>query len=1286
MPYGNIQYITNSTLISVDKFNEIQAQIYQVIGPNFYNYPNIKSHQITANAGTKISYESWHGLLFDINKTIVHQTGAGINVNISTTTPISAQDINTIIQRTNLAFINSGTVFHSQLLDDTTNSTSTRTSAWNEDMFHIVEYTWLTDADATGFFALGGYITGSLSSSLPNLSTAEDVRWKTIIDTAITFLNTDSSAKFKLSNWNAATVGQPIIITIASGNVYDYVELQYTKVDSKTLRAQFNFHTNPTFYTNATQLKININSTFHSFRSIGDDTYDTGYPCAKYNASTVTSLEGAAVNDSVYWKRVAVSPSQLTFKAGYVPNTYNFIEQHFATEIANLRRSNNATFRITNIGTTETTVNSITGTINGAKQFNVGSSSLTYPTPVVQPPTTIPVGGYKDYFLSYDGGDTSGIFNNKITVSGDFDIPQITADSQVDARTLISDFYISPISQTYVYNTQTTTVVTQTKDPKHLSIYTTSTYSTGVKTYYVSASTDPYNAPSTCEVSFVELYNDLIESYVNEWEYNIDGTLVTSTDTDAPFTAGDVVMVKDRSLNKLSWIDGQTGTVTVSANGRTYIQMAPNLYNIATGVPRPFFEKYYSDFALTLRKQLVITSGSWQYDTTNSAGTLTVTLDSIPSTKLVIGQQVTFSNVAHPNESLNGKTGTVTAWSDTSVTFSTIPNIFGNPSGITGTSVVIHAEFMDVSSLPITVNAVNGIFASGTTLGFSFPSTYTSYNSDNSAFVIPYGTVPVNFKLGAQVPDIYSCVVALKVNNKILYSKLSVDERTAPITANLGSWMSAKGYNNGVVGMSYDIFAGRPYLTIGMVSGNNGGGAPDVSKLGINGDTAFDSAVDPQYQMVMYASSQSGSNPGVWVDDYDYTNPAGVWFTRQYYLNLVAGKGYRYEFTVDDFAKLYINGTLAVDTGGSSAFQTVYSAAFTGKDTNYLSVTFQNQNIQTYNPGWVSIKIFDSNNTLVWSTFSNNVKRNSGDGYQNWQEVYRIPITLGTPALYNNVSNYCIKETRYAGPGNRWSDYFGNGNLFQVNHDGRGNLTITANAPNSNYNTYSTLLALKYSLYYYVSPYTVNRYTQLEKAASQTHLFSGFNKNGIVQTQLVTTPGSSNGTLNFTMVAGKSASTTLNSTYYYGYSPSLGYRGGNIGSISTTVAFGPDVILRELYSGISSRYYTAPSFLTLSGLPSVPSQNYFVSVSVTPVSYQPSRGPAISLNLPTVTLYSKDATMKLPSQYPGNVTWEWPNSDLNFSVQSQYGSYPVTFNVTIVFFDYNIIPVNIQLPRSGSSV
>jgi hypothetical protein len=1277
MPYGNIQYITTSTLISVDKFNEIQAQIYQVIGPNFYNYPNVKSHQITANAGTKISYDSWHGLLFDINKTIVHQTGAGINVNISTTTPISAQDINTIIQRTNLAFINSGTVFHSQLLDDTTNSTSTRTSAWNANMSHIVEYAWLTDADATGFFALGGYMAGALSSSLPNLSTADDVRWKTIIDTAITFLNTNSSTKFKLSDWNSATIGQPIIITIASGNQYDYVELQYTKVDSKTLRAQFNFYTNPTFYTNATQLKININSTFHSFRSIGDDTYDTGYPCAKYNASTVISLEGTAVNDSVYWKRVAVSPSQLTFKAGYVPNTYNSIEQNFATEITNLRRSNNATFRITNIGTTETTVNSITSTINGAKQFNVGSSSLTYPTPVVQPPTTIPVGGYKDYFLSYDGGDTSGIFNNKITVSGDFDIPQITADSQVDARTLISDFYISPISQTYEYNTQTTTVVTQTKDPKHLSMYTTSTYSTGVKTYYVSASTYPYNAPSTCEVSFVELYNDLIESHVNEWEYNIDGVLVTSTDDDAPFTAGDVVMVKDGSLNKLSWIDGRTGTVTVSANGRTYIQMAPNLYNIATGVPRPFFEKYYSDFALTLRKQFVITGGGWQYDTTNLVGTLTVTLNSIPRTKLVIGQQVTFSDVAHPAESLNGKTGTVTAWSDTSVTFSTIPNIFGNPSSITGTSVVIHAAFMDVSSVPITVTAVNGIFASGTTSGFRFPSTYTAYNSDNSAFVIPYGTVSVEFTLGAQVPDIYSCIIAIKVNNKTLYSKLSVDERTAPITTNLGSWMSAKGYNNGVVGMSYDLFAGRPYLTIGMVSGNNGGGAPDVSKLGINGDTAFDSAVDPKYQMVMYASSQSGSGAGVWVDDYDYTNPVGSWFTRQYYLNLVAGKGYRYEFTVDDFAKLYINGTLAVDTGSSSAFQTVYSAAFTGRDTNYLSVTFQNwNNGYNYNPGWVSIKIFDSNNTLVWSTFSNNVKRNSGDGYQNWQEVYRIPITLGQATIYDNIGQYCIKETRYAGPGNRWSDYFGNGNLFRVNHDGRGNLTITANDPNSNYNSYSTLLALKYSLYYYVSPYTVNRYTQLEKAATQTHLFSGFNKNGIVQTQLITSVPV-NGTIDFTMTAGVGGSGT--STAYYGYNPPSGPRGGSSGSISRTITFGPEVVLAELYSGVST-----PSILTLSGFPSAPSQNYFTSISVTPVSYRSIRtNSLVTLNLPTVTLYSKDATMFFPSGYPGKVSWKWPTGNLNFGVSANYSS--VTFHVTIVFFDYNNT-VNVQPPGSGSAV
>ena len=63
---GNISTVTTTDLITAAKFNEIQGQVYEIVGPSFYNYRGYLSHPVTT--ATVITITNWGNLHQDLNQ------------------------------------------------------------------------------------------------------------------------------------------------------------------------------------------------------------------------------------------------------------------------------------------------------------------------------------------------------------------------------------------------------------------------------------------------------------------------------------------------------------------------------------------------------------------------------------------------------------------------------------------------------------------------------------------------------------------------------------------------------------------------------------------------------------------------------------------------------------------------------------------------------------------------------------------------------------------------------------------------------------------------------------------------------------------------------------------------------------------------------------------------------------------------------------------------------------------------------------------------------------------
>lgn len=156
--------ISVGSTITAASYNDIRDVMLKIYNATDTGYgPNIiSSNSATTNAIASV--ESWSLLYDDVNKAIIHQTGANMaGVNLpATNLVITATFYNNLLTNANTAVANSSTVHPSQL-KSYTSSTFYTTLPWNSQISAVNNLTWDSELQAHYFFNLGGYIKSSIS-------------------------------------------------------------------------------------------------------------------------------------------------------------------------------------------------------------------------------------------------------------------------------------------------------------------------------------------------------------------------------------------------------------------------------------------------------------------------------------------------------------------------------------------------------------------------------------------------------------------------------------------------------------------------------------------------------------------------------------------------------------------------------------------------------------------------------------------------------------------------------------------------------------------------------------------------------------------------------------------------------------------------------------------------------------------------------------------------------------------------------------------------------------------
>lgn len=415
---GYISTVTTTDLITAAKFNEIQQQVYQIVGPG-YHYAGYQSQPVTT--ATVVAAVNWGTLHNDVNQCIIHQTNAAITTPYPTVgQKITATMINSLIGFCNSAYLNSSTVAAGQLGNTQFNSTSTRTGTWNAPMTHHVKYQWITSTDADGFFALGGYFKSAIGAA-GSTGGADDTIWQNLVTDAAP--NLDSAAyQLKASDWFGLASGASKTVTAAS-YLTESIQVVYTKTDYQTLDIYVNFVTN-SLRTMAIDI-FSVVSEYYSLGGVGPAPH--GFAARRPDVITVLGLDGnQGFNEYVPRQVISVNPTSLTY-SGYTSSTLVY-----------------QTLSISNTGNTATQVNSIVSTNNGG-------------VTLLQEPNTFPIyissGTTATVTLSYIS-NSPGTFANNITIAGPFDSGNTTVPTTVTLALKPFDFTLSPstITQTITRN------------------------------------------------------------------------------------------------------------------------------------------------------------------------------------------------------------------------------------------------------------------------------------------------------------------------------------------------------------------------------------------------------------------------------------------------------------------------------------------------------------------------------------------------------------------------------------------------------------------------------------------------------------------------------------------------------------------------------------------------------------------------------------------------------------------------------------------------------------------
>lgn len=386
MPGSITEIISDGSIITADKYNEIQTQVYQVVGPDFYSYDNLLSYQVTTS--TTMTGEIFRNLYVDINKAVIHQTNNGMDSNMEFTVGDSIQKswFNQLINYANQIYLNRLTYATDQMNILTTSSV--RTIRWNSDIKHVVQTLWDNDSDANGFFNLGGKIYVTLfSNQVPDQ--LDNQRWKRLVETANVQLENFSYSR---SNWISSQINEKFESTVAiEGN--DTITISYLKDSTKSLTISVKLSTDPSYYEDGVDyITLDITSNINFYLSKGDSRANTGYPSPIFSTNVLYDLEQGGYVDFVPNRKISTDTQLFTF-TGYTTST-----------------TESQVLTIKNIGNTATTVTGISVDTQGG--------TLISNFPAV--PQRLEIDESQSYNISFSDADFPGTYNGFLIVNGNF--------------------------------------------------------------------------------------------------------------------------------------------------------------------------------------------------------------------------------------------------------------------------------------------------------------------------------------------------------------------------------------------------------------------------------------------------------------------------------------------------------------------------------------------------------------------------------------------------------------------------------------------------------------------------------------------------------------------------------------------------------------------------------------------------------------------------------------------------------------------------------------------------
>lgn len=372
-----------STITSVS-YNDVQSIIKKILNPSSTGYgPNLLS-STTASNRIVASRDHFFTLYDDVNRAIIHQTGASmVNVDVPTVgAVISATFINNLATSATIAILNSSTVHPSQLAQYLDSSIVTATNWGSSDIAIAKNYTWDTVLEADYHFNLGGSILTTFGYNGAATS-PEDTAFKNFVDQ----VNTSSIflSAYDRSNWLGYGSKTTEFSTLTAAGVFTATVSYSAAGSTVSLESRIK---PPSGLSDVITLDVISSSTLY---------VSTG--------SIKAELPTLVVNRKI----LSVSGLSLfTFQAG--------------------DRSNPQTLTIDSIGSEPVTISSIAASNNGVFGFVASTSTgfvgdFVNPVPIAYP-VVIPAGDSFQatvYYLSDPNSSLGqiGQFDNTITINSD---------------------------------------------------------------------------------------------------------------------------------------------------------------------------------------------------------------------------------------------------------------------------------------------------------------------------------------------------------------------------------------------------------------------------------------------------------------------------------------------------------------------------------------------------------------------------------------------------------------------------------------------------------------------------------------------------------------------------------------------------------------------------------------------------------------------------------------------------------------------------------------------------